>query len=64
MFEMHTHAHFLGHFGVRQGTTVMHRMRTWYNQQARLAGRENRHSDAQRFQRMADTMTANINAAR
>lgn len=64
MFGMHKHTHFISHYGALQGVTVMHRMRTWYNQQARLAGRENRMADAQRFQGMADRMTANIKAAR
>lgn len=63
MFPMHKHTYFLSTYG-RRATTVMHRMRTWYNQQARLAERERRKGDAFRFSQMADIMTMNINAAK
>jgi hypothetical protein len=53
--------YFLNHYGNKRGTTVMHRMRTWYNSQARLAQREGRTADGNHFQSMADRMTANIN---
>lgn len=60
---MHTHEYFFRTYRNR-ATTVMHRMRTWYNQQARLADREKRYADANRFQAMANGMTSNINEAK
>lgn len=57
---MQSTKYFHSQYGVKRGTTVMHRMRTWYNQQARLAERQGHRADAQRFAGMADRMTANI----
>lgn len=45
----------------RRATTVMHRMRTWYNQQARKSERENDMYSAYRYSAAADIMTSRIN---
>lgn len=53
--------YFVNQYGTRRAETVLHRMRTWYNQQARLAQREGHTSDAYRFSAYADHFTMLIN---
>ena len=64
MFAMQNFTYFLNTYGKQRGTTVMHRMRTWYNTQARLADRENKPDESARFASMADAMSVNISGAK
>lgn len=60
---MQSFKYFLKTYGNAQGRTVMHRMRTWYSQQAKLAERERRQHDADRFNWMAEQMSIRIEIA-
>lgn len=60
--QVQTLLYFVNQYGIRGSETVLHRMRTWYNQQARLAQRESKKEDAYRFADYADRFTALINA--
>lgn len=60
---MQSFKYFLKTYGNARGRTVMHRMRTWYNQQAKLAQREGRTGDFLRFTGLADAMTIRIECA-
>ena len=53
-------AYFLSTYGYKRGLTVMHRMRTWYNHQARVYQRAGFDAMATKYHGMADAMTSNI----
>ncbi|QIG73167.1 hypothetical protein [Rhizobium phage RHph_I40] len=41
--------YFINQYGKQRGITVMHRMRTWYSMQYKLAQREKRAADAAHY---------------
>ncbi|AGC35577.1 hypothetical protein HOS22_gp08 [Rhizobium phage RHEph08] len=52
--------YFINQYGKQRGVTVMHRMRTWYSMQFKLAQREKRTADATRFSGLIDHMSTLI----
>ena len=58
--QIQTLAYFLSTYGYKRGLTVMHRMRTWYNHQARIHGYSGNGVLADKYHGMADAMTSNI----
>ena len=53
-------SYFLSTYGHKRGLTVMHRMRTWYNHQARVHAAHGNDTLASKYHGMADSMTSNI----
>jgi hypothetical protein len=57
--QVQTLEYFRGNYGNR-ALTVMHRMRTWYNQQARSESKKGHEQQAQTYSAYADVMTSRI----
>lgn len=53
-------SYFLHTYGHKRGLTVLHRMRTWYNHQARVNAAHGNDGLAAKYQDMAESLTAYI----
>lgn len=61
---MQSMTYFRQTYGTQRSVTMFHRLRTWYNKQAKLAANERRTGDYEHYTVLANTLTAYIKAAR